>query len=272
MEIKQEISRFEIVCHTKNFDKRVHILHWHDRYEFCQVLTNNLRIIVDGREICASSGDIIAIGERVVHQFIIDSDNTFIRIVQLPMKLLLNFKSIVKPLKTHIKAEEIAAVPDLESRLNAIFDVIECEEIGGFAPDDPFLQSITSSVYFLLERYFAESHNPFAGERDRQDFYRVIEYVNAHFKEDIAVETVAKSLYLPRGRLAAIFRKYAGEGVCEYINKLRIKNANYLLSQGISITEVAFNSGFQSIRTFNNVYKGVMQMTPSEYIKKKKQD
>lgn len=270
MEIKQEISKFEIVCHTKKFNKRVHSVHWHDRYEFCQVLTKGLRIIVEGKEIRASVGDIIAIGERAVHQFIIDNDVTFIRIVQLPMKLLLNLKSTVKPLKTHIKAEEIAAVPDLESRLNAIFDIMECEERGGFAPNDPFLQSVASSVYFLLERYFSESYNIFSEERDRQDFYKVVEYVNAHFKEDITVETISKSLYLTRGRLAAIFRKYAGEGVGEYINKLRIKNANYLLSQGVSITDAAFNSGFQSIRTFNSVYKVVMQMTPSEYIKKKK--
>jgi len=147
---------------------------------------------------------------------------------------------------------------------------MEREESRGFSPNDPFLQSVASSVYFLLERYFSESHSPFAGERDRQDFYRVTEYINAHFKEDMTVETLAKNLYLPRGRLAAVFKKYTGEAISKYINKLRIKNANYLLSQGVSITEAALDSGFQSIRTFNNVYKEIMQIPPSEYIKKKK--
>ena len=270
MEIKQEKSKFEIVCHTRSFNKLVHTLHWHDRYEFCQVLTNNFRIIVEGREICASVGDIIAINERVVHQFIIENNNTLIRICQLPMKLLLNFKSTVKPLKTHIRAEEIHQIPMLQEKLNTLFDMMEQEEMTGLVPNDPFLQSVASSVYFLLERYFSESYNIFAEERDRQEFYQVIEYVNEHFKEDITVETIAKSLYLSRGRLATIFKKYAGEGISEYINKLRIKNANYLFSQGVSITEAALDSGFQSIRTFNNVYKGIMHMTPSEYVKKKK--
>lgn len=270
MEITQEISRFEIICHTRKFDKRIHKLHWHDRYEICQVLTNDLRVMVEGEEICASVGDIVAIGERVVHQFIIENDDTFIRIVQLPMKLLLNFKSMVKPLKTHIRAAEIGAVPDLKGRLNAIFDIMECEKKGGFAPNDPFLQSVASSAYFLLERYFSESLSSFAGERNRQDFYKITEYVNAHFKEDITVDTIAKNLYLSRGRLAEVFKKYAGEVIGKYINRLRIKNANYLLSQGLSITEAALDSGFQSIRTFNSVYKEIMQMTPSEYTKKKK--
>ena len=56
----------------------------------------------------------------------------------------------------------------------------------------------------------------------------------------------------------------------EYINKLRIKNANLMLAQGASITEASMESGFRSIRTFNNVYKGIMSMTPSEYVRKKK--
>ena len=89
MEIKQEISKYEIVCHTRKFDKIVHILHWHDRYEFCQVLTNDLRVIIEGKEICASVGDIIAINERVVHQFIIDNDNTFVKILETVKRAML---------------------------------------------------------------------------------------------------------------------------------------------------------------------------------------
>jgi AraC-like DNA-binding protein len=270
MEIKQEISKYEIVCHTRKFDKIVHILHWHDRYEFCQVLTNDLRVIIEGKEICASVGDIIAINERVVHQFIIDNDNTLVRICQLPMKLLLNFKSTVKPLKAHITVEEISGIPELSEKINKLFDMMEQEEKAGLVPNDPFLQSMASSVYFLLERYFSETYSIFSEERERQEFYQVIEYVNAHFKEDITVEAISKSLYISRGRLASSFKKYAGEGVSEYINKLRIKNANFMLSQGASITEASMESGFRSIRTFNNVYKGVMNMTPSEYIRKKK--
>ena len=38
--------------------------------------------------------------------------------------------------------------------------------------------------------------------------------------------------------------------------------------EGMSITEAALESGFQSVRTFNNSYKEYMGMTPTEYIKK----
>lgn len=57
-------------------------------------------------------------------------------------------------------------------------------------------------------------------------------------------------------------------GLNEYINGIRIKNANRLMVEGQSITEAALDSGFQSVRTFNYAYKEQMGMTPTEYIKK----
>lgn len=272
MEIIQEISKFEIICHTQTFDRNVTLLHWHDKCEICQVLKNHCSFMVDGQMINASEGDIIAISEYVVHQFFIEENGTQVRICQLPLKILLHSKSAISPLRVHIKAEEIRAVPELEQRLKVLFAMMEQEKKAKEALDNPFLQSIATAVYFLLERHFSAIHGDFSQERDRREFYKIIDYINEHFKEDITGETVAKQLYFSRGRLTAVFKKYAGEGVAEYISRLRIKNANYLLAGGTNITGAALESGFQSIRTFNNVYKSIMNMTPSEYIKAKKSD
>ena len=64
-----------------------------------------------------------------------------------------------------------------------------------------------------------------------------------------------------------MFRKYAGTDLNEYINSLRIKQVNQMLLQGCRITEAATESGFQSIRTFNNLYRLQTGMTPSEYLR-----
>ena len=269
MKIVQEISRFEIVCHTKVFNKNIYTLHWHDKFELCQVLKNDCKFLVDGKTINASAGDIITIDENVVHQFIIEENETYVRICQLPLKILLTSQNDIDPLRIHIKAEEIEAVEGLSERLEMLFKVMEEEKRIGSTLDNSFLKSIATSVYLLLERHFSETHGVFSQERDRREFYKIVNYINKHFKEDITVEHIAKSLYFSRGRLSSAFKKFAGVGITEYINRLRVQNANYLLSQGMSITEAALDSGFQSIRTFNNVYKSIMHITPSEYIRKK---
>ena len=270
MEITQEVSAFDVICHKRKWGISGPHPHWHSRYELCQVLDKEIMITVEGREILAKTGDIIAIDERVVHAFVIEQDDTVARICQFPMRLLINMKNTVKPLRTHIKAEEIQAIPDLQHKINTLFEMMEKEKNEKTPIADSFLQSLATSVYFLLERHFSEEEAQFIPERDRQEFYGIIKFINERFKEDITVESIAKALFLSRGRLSSIFKKYSGAGVSEYINRLRIKNANYLLSEGKSITDAAFESGFQSIRTFNNVYKSIMNLTPSEYLKKKK--
>ena len=267
MKIVKEMSKFEIICHTKRFNKNILDLHWHERYELCQVLQNDCGFIVDGQMISARVGDIIAVNENVVHQFIINSNDTHIRICQLPLKLVLNFKSGVKPLATHIRVEDIRAVAGLEERINMLFSIMEQEKAEESTANNPFIQSLAVSVYFLLERHFSQPNGSFSQDKELKDFYKIIEYVNDHFKEEITVELVAKQLFFTRGKITALFKKYAGEGLNDYTNKLRIKRANSLLLGGMSITEAALESGFQSIRTFNNVYKQIMGLTPSEYQK-----
>lgn len=165
---------------------------------------------------------------------------------------------------------EILAVSELEQKLNTLFDIMEKEGKVKKACENPFLQSIAASVYLLLERHFSVSQSVFAKNKDRQVFYKIVEYINAHFKEDISVGSISSDLYLSRGRLAEVFKKYSGVSITEYISSLRINNANYMLMNGATVTEAALESGFSSVRTFNNIYKSIMGMTPSEYVRKKK--
>ena len=52
----------------------------------------------------------------------------------------------------------------------------------------------------------------------------------------------------------------------DYLNKERIQVAEkLLLNPELSITEVAFRSGFSSISTFNRVFKNSKNCSPTEF-------
>lgn len=271
MEIVQEVRKNEIVCHLRKYRAANSHFHWHENYEICQVLNKPCNFRVDGQIIEANIGDIIAINEHTIHQFLILNDDTDIRIFQFPLKILINFNSVIEPLKVHIKREEILSVPELEQKLDALFDMMEKEGKVKKAYENPFLQSIAVSVYLLLERHFSVSQNVFAKNKDRQVFYKIVEYINEHFKEEISISSISNEMYLSRGRLSDVFKKYSGISITEYINSLRINNANYMLIHGSTVIEAALESGFSCVRTFNNIYKSIMNMTPSEYVKKEEQ-
>ena len=58
-------------------------------------------------------------------------------------------------------------------------------------------------------------------------------------------------------------------GFADFVNSLRIEHACNLLEKGSNITEIAFSSGFSSIRTFNRVFLQTLGMTPRDYIRSK---
>ena len=53
----------------------------------------------------------------------------------------------------------------------------------------------------------------------------------------------------------------------DFINSLRVEHACKLLTKDISVTEVAYASGFTTIRTFNRAFLKHVGMTPRDYAK-----
>lgn len=268
MKIVREKTVTDICSHIVKYDVKDYDFHWHDKFEICQVISNSCKFLVDGKVIEANEGDIVAVKEQLVHRFIIENENTLIRITQFPMKILLDVSSTLKHIKGHITKEEIQSIDGLKEKIDFLFDVMEKEGMVEKIKDRPFTQSVYSSLYFLLMRHFPEEEITGLSKNERKDFFKITEYINEHFKEDLSFDDIAKDLYISRRKLPELFYKYSGTELNDYINALRIKNANQLLREGNNITESAYGSGFQSIRTFNFVYKSYMGITPTQYIKK----
>lgn len=267
MEILREIERHEIICHTVSYPKGTHNFHWHENYELCRVLRGRCSFRIDGELINAAPGDIIAINGHSVHQFIIEEDNTDITILQFPMKLLLNFGGSVTQICEHIKKDEIE-LSGISEKCSALFSMLEEEHSATRTEDNRFIEALCASLYLLLSRHFpSNSANATSHLKDRQLFFKITNYINEHSKESISVGALAHEFYFSRDKLSAVFKKYAGISISDYISLIKIKRVNELLLRGVGVTEAAMECGFSGIRTFNNLYKKYMHTTPSEYLR-----
>lgn len=56
-----------------------------------------------------------------------------------------------------------------------------------------------------------------------------------------------------------------GTSFVTYVNMIRIEHAITLLYKSSKILDVAFESGFDNIRTFNRVFKQITGYTPGEF-------
>jgi len=88
---------------------------------------------------------------------------------------------------------------------------------------------------------------------------------------DLTLAEVCKALGLNKKKVGKLFIDTWGIKFSELINNVRLEKASILLQRGsMSITEIAYQTGFGSPRSFNRVFAKKFGCTPTEYRKEEK--
>ncbi len=96
--------------------------------------------------------------------------------------------------------------------------------------------------------------------RDRMD---------REYAQPLDVESLARGVHLSAGHLSRQFRRAYGESPYQYLMTRRIERAMTLLrtrtADELSVTEVCFAVGFQSLGTFSTRFAELVGVAPSVY-------
>lgn len=92
------------------------------------------------------------------------------------------------------------------------------------------------------------------------------DYIEAHISEDISFADLAKvSLYSPWYSYR-LFKEYTGHTPAEYLRRLRLsKSALRLRDEKVTVTEIAFDMGFQSVDGYQRAFSKEFGCNPNEY-------
>lgn len=106
-------------------------------------------------------------------------------------------------------------------------------------------------------------------DRDGARISEVYKYTFERYQEDIAIEDVAKIVHMTPTSFCKFFKKHSMKTFIGFLNEVRIEKACQLLinKQTESISETAFQVGFNNIVHFNRVFKQVTGMSPRQYLK-----
>ncbi len=100
----------------------------------------------------------------------------------------------------------------------------------------------------------------------RDNVLKILQYCVKNYKEQITVGSVAEALSVSRSCVSHIFSTRIGMNFCDYINSLRLTEAEELLrNKNYPVTEVASLCGFPTIRTFNRAFLKKHGISPSAY-------
>ena len=91
-------------------------------------------------------------------------------------------------------------------------------------------------------------------------------YINSHYKEDLSLEDVSGFAGFSRYYFSRSFKKHTGSSFKDYLIQKRLQVAMDLLIQtNMQMKDVAQESGFGSVATFNRVFRENKGCTPTQY-------
>lgn len=94
----------------------------------------------------------------------------------------------------------------------------------------------------------------------------VADYIKGNYAKNITLDQLSRMAGMNRFKFCRAFKKKFGESFVSYTNKIRIDSADYLLGNTeLSIIDIAYLAGYQSVVHFGRIFKKIHGISPREH-------
>lgn len=136
-------------------------------------------------------------------------------------------------------------------------------------PERAQIERIVSPFSYMISELYrkcCERKNEFSLQKDV--FNKAITYIYNNYAYKITCADVADFVCYSEAHLRRIFYKECGKPIMEYINGVRLTQAEKMLAETkMSVTDIAFAVGFSDSNYFSCVFKKKYKLPPKAYRK-----
>jgi AraC-like DNA-binding protein len=132
--------------------------------------------------------------------------------------------------------------------------------------DTTLNQYLASAILSELsnQSYLFQRHGDI--KRQHQLYNDICDYITLHISENIKVSEVASYFGYNKKYLPSFFRKHSSITVKQYILQTKMEFAKAELTDtNHSISQVAYNIGFNDVHNFSIAFKKITGLSPSDY-------
>lgn len=97
---------------------------------------------------------------------------------------------------------------------------------------------------------------------------KIIDYISKNYTQNIDLKDLSREAAMTPTSLCRFFKNRTNKTILQFISEFRVGKACQMLIDGnYSISDICFNSGFNSLTSFYRVFREIKHITPQEYKK-----
>ncbi len=245
--------------------------HWHSAVEVVMTLEGVVYMNVSGEEYAVRADEVIIVPSDMEHDIRMPKGGKRdLMLFELDSILILRDFYMINSMMD--KPLLLTKDSPLIGSVRALLVNIREEYASGANLNNMMCYAYLLQMYALIGRsYLNDMYQDRRISHVKQQAYwavmnRVMEFVDHHYMEDISLDDIAAQAGFSKYHFCRVFKQYTNNTFYHYLCHKRVVMAEkHLNVTGRSIGEIALQVGFDSISSFNRVYKQIRGTTPSQY-------
>ncbi len=260
------------VFHNRDTQRRSFELHYHDFHKLLFFLGGNASYVVEGRRYGLEPGDIILVRAGELHKPVIHGDTPYERMIAyLSPAYFAKYRCGEYDLyscfqKTAERQSNLLRFPkDQAWELDHALRSLTASVSSGEYAQSLYQEAKLLECLILLNRACLEAQTAYAKPASGNvTVLAVLNHINDHLTHDMDIDSVAGEMHLSRSYLMHLFKKETGCTIGQYITDKRLFIARRYLSEGMSVTEACYRSGFRNYASFHHAFSKKYGALPRE--------
>lgn len=243
--------------------------HWHEEMEIVYVMGGTMSFFIGMEEYSLCEGDIINIRPAEIHRY---ESRKGCKFMTLEFGHYLDVEVFGK---LNLISERIPVVIEHGSRYDQQFRKLMMAILSEFTGKglgwDIMVRGLILELGALYLRFFSGGepegkgkNNPLRGYNEI--LHGVFEYIENNYEFPISSDEVAEIANISKNYFNKFFKRMTNVSFNKYVNDIRLEKASVMLMiTSDTVTRIAFNAGFNSVRTFTRLFKEKYGVTPGIY-------
>lgn len=267
---QQDSFVFQIDKALAFYDK----LHQHEEIQFSYIVEGEGTLIVGDTVNYYKKNSVLVIGSNIPHVFKSDvkssTSSQMLSIFFTRNSFGVDFFQLeeLKEIQKFFKrAKHGFKITSKQNKMKNLFiQLEEASKLNRFLILLQLLKIASTTNYKSLSSFIYDKKY---SDNEGQRMQNVFDFTMNNFDKEITLDTISKVANMTKNAFCKYFKKRTNKTYVQFLNEFRIEYAYKLIlsKEDISITNIAFQSGFNNISNFNRQFKVVKKISPSEFRK-----